>query len=95
LAAILETAADAIITIDQHGAIESVNPATERTFGYAAGAMIGPNIEMLMPSPYAAGHEGYLARYVKTGDGKIIAVGPRGDGAPQRRRPDSCRPGRQ
>ena len=49
LAAILNTAADAIITIDVHGAIQSVNAAAERMFGYTAAEMIGQNVKMLMP----------------------------------------------
>ncbi|WP_410959512.1 PAS domain S-box protein, partial [Salmonella sp. SAL4432] len=50
--AILQTAVDGIITIDERGLIESVNPAAERLFGYPAADMIGQNIRLLMPSPY-------------------------------------------
>ena len=75
LRAILITAADAIITIDPNGIIQSVNPATERLFGYASAEMIGQNVKMLMPSPYHEEHDGYLARYFKTGEKRIIGIG--------------------
>ncbi|REK18847.1 MAG: PAS domain S-box protein [Planctomycetota bacterium] len=75
LTAILEAAADAIITIDKHGIIDSVNPAAERMFGYSAGELIGRNVSILMPAPYAAEHDAYLANYLKTGVKKIIGIG--------------------
>jgi PAS domain S-box-containing protein len=73
--AILSTAADAIITMDIHGIIQSVNPAGERMFGYAAAEMIGHNLGLLMPSPYREEHDGYLARYRQSGEKHIIGVG--------------------
>ena len=54
--AILAAATDAIITIDEFGTIESLNPATERLFGYRADEMIGKNVRMLMPEPYRTEH---------------------------------------
>ncbi len=74
LRSILNTAADSIITIDQRGIIRSVNTAAERMFGYTAAEMIGQNVIMLMPSPYREGHEGYLARYVQTGEKHVIGM---------------------
>jgi len=73
--AILQTAVDAIITIDTGGLIESFNPAAERLFGYTADEVLGQNISMLMPSPYREEHDGYLARYLQTGDPHIIGIG--------------------
>ena len=72
LHAILDTAADAIITMDQRGIIQSVNPATERMFGYAAAELIGQSVNMIMPSPYREAHDGYLAKYMQTGEKHII-----------------------
>lgn len=75
LAAILHTAADAIITINAKGIIQSVNTASERMFGYTAAEMIGQNVKMIMPSPYQEDHDRYLANYHKTGVKKIIGIG--------------------
>jgi PAS domain S-box-containing protein len=71
----VESAADAIITIDEGGSIDSVNPAAERMFGYGAPEMIGRNVAMVMPSPYREEHDGYLARYRQTGVRHILGIG--------------------
>ena len=73
--AILQTAVDAIITIDERGIIESVNPAGEEMFGYKASELIGENVRILMPSPYREEHDGYIANYCRTGRAKIIGIG--------------------
>jgi len=75
LAAVLHTAADAIITIDAQGIIQSVNAATERMFGYTTAEMIGQNVKMLMPFPYRESHDRYLANYAKTRVKKIMDIG--------------------
>jgi PAS domain S-box-containing protein len=75
LAVILNTAADAIVTINKQGIIQSVNAAAERMFGYTAAAMIGQNVKMVMPSPHKEQHDGYLARYLQTGEKRIIGIG--------------------
>lgn len=75
LRAVLDSAIDAIITIDGRGRIQTVNAATERMFGYMASEMVGQNINMLMPSPYREEHDGYLKRYARTGERRIIGIG--------------------
>jgi PAS domain S-box-containing protein len=75
LRGILESAVTAIVTIDERGLIESINPATERLFGYGARELVGENVKMLMPEPYHGEHDGYIANYVATGDRKIIGIG--------------------
>jgi PAS domain S-box-containing protein len=75
LGAILKSAVAAIVTIDSRGLIETVNPAAERLFGYAAGELIGRNVSMLMPEPYRSQHDTYLAKYLATGRRQIIGIG--------------------
>jgi PAS domain S-box-containing protein len=75
LRAVVSTAVDAIITIDERGLIDSVNPAAEKMFGYGATEMIGRNVRMLMPPPYRDEHDGYLARYLQTREKRIINIG--------------------
>jgi two-component system, LuxR family, sensor kinase FixL len=73
--AVLETAADAIITIDADGGIQAFNPAAERMFGYRAAEVIGKNVHLLMPAPYRHQHDDYMSRYLRTGEKRIIGIG--------------------
>ncbi|MBC3541150.1 PAS domain S-box protein [Rufibacter sp. H-1] len=75
LKAIIDTAIDGIITIDQRGTIETVNPAAARIFGYEPAEIIGQNIRMLMPEPDQSRHDGYIDNYNRTGERKIIGIG--------------------
>ncbi len=73
--AILEAAVDGIITIDERGIVESANPAIERLFGYAPADLIGRNVSILMPSPHRERHDEYIARYIRTGEARVIGIG--------------------
>ena len=83
--AVTDNVFDAIITTDEQGVIDNVNPAVERMFGYASGELLGRNITMLMPEPYRDEHYAHIQRYLKTGRGRMInnrteVVGQRQDG---------------
>jgi two-component system sensor kinase FixL len=75
LASILDTIPDAMVVIDTRGIIQSFSRAAERLFGYTAEEVVGENVKMLMPSPYRESHDGYLGRYLATGERRIIGIG--------------------
>ena len=81
LRSILDTIPDGMIIIDEHGIIgehgiiQSFSAAAERMFGYTADEVRGRNVSMLMPSPYRDAHDRYIARYLATGERRIIGVG--------------------
>lgn len=77
LRAILDSVIDGIITADEKGRILSFNASAEYIFGYTAKEIIGRNLSVLMPEPYAAEHDGYLDSYVRTGQAHIMGAGPR------------------
>lgn len=70
--AIIQAAQDAIICIDETGAVTLFNRAAERLFGYAACEIIGSDVARLMPEPYASEHAGFLRAYRETGVAKAI-----------------------
>ena len=72
---VLETVPDAMVVIDEKGIIQSFSATAERLFGFTAGEIQGRNVSMLMPSPYRHEHDGYLNRYLSTGERRIIGVG--------------------
>ncbi len=87
LKAIVETVIDGILTIDELGSVQSVNPAAVRLFGYEPEEMIGRNIAMLMPEPSGGGHDRYLSRNRAGGERRNIGivrevVGRHKDGSP-------------
>lgn len=75
LKAIIENAIDGIITIDQRGIVETLNPAAAKIFGYPPEEVIGNNIKLLMPEPDRSKHDEYIENYHRTGLKKIIGIG--------------------
>lgn len=75
LRAILNTATDAIVTVDEHGIIHHANDSTVRMFGYSLDELIGNNVSILMPPPYRDEHDGYIRSYVQSRVPKIIGIG--------------------
>jgi diguanylate cyclase (GGDEF)-like protein/PAS domain S-box-containing protein len=69
---ILEMAAEGIISIDIKGNIQSFNLAAQKIFGYSEAEVLGRNVSMLMPPPHRDKHDGYLARYLSTGQAHAI-----------------------
>lgn len=75
LRSILSTVPDAMIVIDEKGSMMSFSSAAERLFGYRQAEVVGKNVSMLMPSPDRERHDGYLERYLRTGEKRIIGIG--------------------
>lgn len=75
LRSILSTVPDSMIVIDEKGIILSFSAAAERLFGYREAEVVGTNVSRLMPSPDRERHDGYLARYLATGERRIIGIG--------------------
>jgi two-component system sensor kinase FixL len=75
LQSILDTVPDAMIVIDDHGVMRSFSAAAERLFGWREAEVLGSNVSMLMPEPYRGDHDGYLHRYLSTGERRIIGIG--------------------
>jgi PAS domain S-box-containing protein len=75
LDAILETAAAGIVSIDARGIMRTVNPATQRLFGYTRAELIGRNVSMLTGGSDRANHDHYIQRYLRTRESRIMGVG--------------------
>lgn len=75
LRSILETVPEAMVVIDHTGFIISFSKAAERLFGYTAEEVCGQNVKLLMPSPDCERHDGYISRYLTTGERRIIGFG--------------------
>jgi PAS domain S-box-containing protein len=75
LRSILDTVPEAMVVIDESGTITSFSAAAERLFGFKTGEVIGHNVKMLMPEPDRGSHDGYMERYLETGERRIIGYG--------------------
>jgi PAS domain S-box-containing protein len=75
LRSILDTLPEAMVVIDEAGKISSFSAAAERLFGYETAEVLGRNVRILMPQPDRDAHDGYLSRYLATGERRIIGYG--------------------
>lgn len=75
LRAIITTATEGIVTMQADGRIVMVNRAAELMFGYAPAELLGQDVTVLMPPPYADEHVGYVRNYLETGLARIIGSG--------------------
>ncbi len=73
----IENLMDGLIIISESGVMETVNPAVESIFGYGKDELVGHHVSMLMQENEAREHDGYVARYLNTGEARIIGIGPR------------------
>jgi two-component system sensor kinase FixL len=86
LRSVLDTVPDATVVIDDRGVIQSFNAAAERLFGRREDQVVGQNVKLLMPTPFREEHDGYISRYLTTGEKRIIGIdrvvtGQRKDGS--------------
>jgi two-component system sensor kinase FixL len=75
LQSVLDTVPDAMVVIDILGTMRSFSATAERLFGYTPDEAVGQNVRILMPSPFRDHHDGYLLRYLTTGERRIIGTG--------------------
>jgi PAS domain S-box-containing protein len=75
LRSILDTVPEAMVVIDEGGIVSSFSSAATQLFGYEPEEVIGRNVRMLMPAPYRDEHDGYIGRYLETGEARIIGYG--------------------
>ncbi len=72
-AAILETALDCIVAIDEQSHITEWNPAAEKTFGYARAEVLGQSLpELIIPPALREAHFGGMERYLATGEAVVL-----------------------
>jgi len=73
--ALITTAVDGIVVIDDASIVRVYNKACERLFGYTENEVVGRDVSMLMPTPYREAHAAYVNRYLRTGEKHIIGIG--------------------
>jgi two-component system sensor kinase FixL len=72
---IFDSAPDAMLVIDERGIVQTYSAAAQHMFGWTADEVVGRNVSMLMPEPYRREHDGYINRYLTTGEKRIIGLG--------------------
>ncbi len=75
LKSVVDYSSDALITIDEHGSIQSYAGSAQKIFGYAPAEVLGRNVHMLLPEPWRSEHDTYISNYLETGQAKVIGLG--------------------
>ncbi|RZI42568.1 PAS domain S-box protein [Herbaspirillum sp. HC18] len=75
LRSVVDNLVDGVISIDAHGIVRSYNASAERIFGYSAAEVMGRNVNLLVPEPHHSAHDGYLERYLSSGERHIVGIG--------------------
>ncbi len=68
---------DVLIVIKENGTIETVNPATERLFGYGSEELVGRSVKMLMNDFDQDNHDSHPDLSSQAGKGKLVSIAPR------------------
>ena len=77
---VVDTSVNGVITSDASGKIVSVNPAAASMFGWTQEELLGSPLSILMPEPHRSAHDGYIDKYLQTGEKKIIGRGREAEG---------------
>ncbi|MDG1582463.1 PAS domain S-box protein [Pseudomonas sp. GOM6] len=72
LRAILETAVDGVVTIDDRGVIEGMNAAAAKLYGWNREELLGRHIDTVIPESYRQGIANYLPQLLNAGESEII-----------------------
>ncbi len=73
--AVVDSVLDGIITMDERGVLESMNPAAQRIFGYDAADLPGQHFSVLLPEAERDEYDGYIENYLATRKGKVLGFG--------------------
>ena len=75
--ALLDSAPDSVVIVDERGRIVLVNSQTEKTFGHSRAVLVGRPIESLMPARFREAHEGHRLEYLRSPTTRPMGVGLR------------------
>ncbi len=72
LRAVVETAREAIVTMDTAGVVTEFNPAAEDLFGFSRNEIVGRTAKPLIPDRFHTAHDGDLERFLTTGESRLV-----------------------
>ena len=70
--AVLDNMADGLLTFDEAGLVQSINPAAAAMFGYLPEEVVGASVELLIPARLQEVHHAGLTRYAGEGEARIV-----------------------